>query len=229
MNPAWALPGGNSVHRCEPGVAFRSPASALDVLMSGTPGATKADPKPQSRHSVSRHQLTDKKSRHEGIQRRAVMSCKKVVSVLALAILAVVLVSAQTYTFNHADYATGVGPQTLAIGDFNGDGVKDIVTGNTNSSAHTVSVLLGKRDGTFEPNVDYAAGGAPSSVAVGDFNGDGKLDIIVVYGFENASVGVLLGNGDGTFKPVISTTAGPAGESIAVGDFNGDKKLDIAI
>jgi hypothetical protein len=157
------------------------------------------------------------------------MNCKKVVSVLALAILAVVPASAQTYTFNHADYSTGIGPQTLAIGDFNGDGVKDIVTGNTNSSAHTVSVLLGKRDGTFEPNVDYAAGGAPSSVAVGDFNGDGKLDIIVVYGFENASVGVLLGNGDGTFKPVISTTAGPAGESIAVGDFNGDKKLDIAI
>ena len=149
--------------------------------------------------------------------------------VLTLTMMTVLPAAAQTYMFNRADYATGLGPQTLAIGDFNGDGLMDIVVGNTNSSAHTVSVLLGKADGTFAPAVNYAAGGAPTSVAVGDFNGDGKLDIVVLYGFENAIVSVLLGNGDGTFQPFKTTTAGPAGGSVAVGDFNGDGKLDVAV
>src|ERR1700723_1606698 len=68
-----------------------------------------------------------------------------------------------------------------------------------------------------------------NSIAVGNFNGDGILDIAVVYGFENAVVGVLLGNGDGTFKPFLATTAGPQAGGFAVGDFNGDGKLDVAI
>src|ERR1700723_2032930 len=104
----------------------------------------------------------------------------------------------------------------------------DVVTGNSFSMANTVSVLLGNADGTFAPHVDYPAGGAPVSVKVGDFNGDGKLDIVVLYGSSNASVGILLGNGDGTFKPVMSTTAGPGGTGISVGDFDGDGKLDVA-
>jgi FG-GAP-like repeat/Abnormal spindle-like microcephaly-assoc'd, ASPM-SPD-2-Hydin len=146
-----------------------------------------------------------------------------------LTIAAVSPANAQTYMFNRADYATGQGPETVAVGDFNGDGRLDVVTGNTFSPANTVSVLLGKADGTFAPHVDDPAGGPPSSVAVGDFNGDGKLDIAVLYGSSNASVGILLGNGDGTFRPVISTTAGPGGTGLSIGDFNGDGKLDVAI
>jgi hypothetical protein len=146
-----------------------------------------------------------------------------------LAIGAGSVANAQTYMFNRADYATGQGPETVAVGDFNGDGRLDVVTGNTLSQANTVSVLLGKADGTFAPHVDYPAGGAPASVAVGDFNGDGKLDIVVLYGSSDATVGVLLGNGDGTFKPVLTSTAGAGGTGISVGDFNGDGKLDVAI
>src|SRR5579862_956695 len=149
-------------------------------------------------------------------------------SLIALFTLLGVPALAQTYMFNRADYATGQGPETVAVGDFNGDGRMDIVTGNTNSSSDTVSVLLGKADGTFAPAVDYAAGGTPLGVAVGDFNGDGKLDIAVLYG-SGSTVSVLLGKGDGTFKPFVSTTAGVSGQSIAVGDFNGDGKLDVAI
>ena len=151
--------------------------------------------------------------------------------VIVLAVLAMVaapLASAQTFMFNRADFVTGTGPAVVAVGDFRGNGLMDVVTGN-NDTANTVSVLLGKGDGTFASHVDYPVGSAPSGIAVGDFNGDGKLDIVVVYGFNDARVAVLLGNGDGTFQAFKPTTAGPQGGSIAVGDFNGDGKLDVAV
>jgi hypothetical protein len=145
-----------------------------------------------------------------------------------LTIVAMPLASAQNFMFNRADFATGIGPSVVAVGDFNHDGHMDVVTGN-DDVANSVSVLLGKGDGTFAPHVDYAVGGAVTGVAVGDFNGDGKLDIVIVYGFDPAKVAVLLGNGDGTFKPYMPTTAGFQGGSVAVGDFNGDGKLDVAV
>jgi hypothetical protein len=152
-------------------------------------------------------------------------------TLIVLALLAVVatpLTFAQTFMFNRADFVTGIGPTVLAVGDFNGDGHMDVVTGN-DDAANSVSVLLGNGNGIFATHVDYPVPSAPTGIAVGDFNGDGKLDIAVVYGFENSKVAVLLGNGDGTFKPYVSTTAGPQGGSIAVGDFNGDGKLDVAV
>ena len=61
------------------------------------------------------------------------------------------------------------------MGDFNGDGKADLATANVDGN--TVSVLLGNGDGSFRTNVDYSVGNPnwlPTSVAVGDFNGDGK-------------------------------------------------------
>ena len=72
---------------------------------------------------------------------------------------------------------------------------------------------------------NFLAGAGTGTPAVGDFNGDGKLDLAVV----NAGVGVLLGNGDGTFLPAVQYTAGTQPLSIAAGDFNGDGRLDLAI
>ena len=70
-----------------------------------------------------------------------------------------------------------------------------------------MSVLLGNGNGTFQAAVNYAAGTYPYSVAVGDFNGDGKADLAVAnYGSDNVSV--LLGNGNGTFQAAVNYAAG---------------------
>ena len=82
------------------------------------------------------------------------------------------------------------------------------------------------------PRRSYAVGSPPVSVAVGDFNGDGHLDLAVANGTVSITVSILLGNGDGSFQRmrtyVVSNESGIA-SSVAVGDFNGDGKLDLAV
>jgi hypothetical protein len=96
----------------------------------------------------------------------------------------------------------------VAVADLNGDGKLDLAVANADSN--NISVLMGNGDGTFQPAVNYAAGGgagsSPSTVVVGDFNGDG-------VGSDNVSV--LLGKGDGTFQPDVNyaTGSGPNSES----------------
>jgi hypothetical protein len=87
--------------------------------------------------------------------------------------------------------------------------------------------LMGNGDGTFQPSQTVHVGVNPTGVTVGDFKGDGKLDIVTTNGGDN-SISLLMGNGDGTFQPsrVFLVGANPTG--IMVGDFNGDGKLDIA-
>jgi hypothetical protein len=80
----------------------------------------------------------------------------------------------------------------------------------------------------FKPGQSYAVGKNPISVAVGDFNGDGKLDVAVANS-GSSNVSFLLGNGDGTFQPAVNFDAGVAPNGIAVADFNGDGKLDVAV
>ena len=124
------------------------------------------------------------------------------------------------------NYATGTVPTSVALGDFNGDGIADLVVAN--SGANNVSVLLGNGNGTYQDAVNYAAGTGPSSVAVGDLNGDGFADLVVAnYGANNVSV--LLGNGNGTFQTAVNYGAGFNPFSVVVGDFNGDGKADLAV
>ena len=81
---------------------------------------------------------------------------------------------------------------------------------------------------TPAPALDFATGTNPTSVAVGDFDGDGKLDVAVANnGSDNVSV--LLGNGDGTFQAPVNYPVGDFPWSVAVGDFDGDGKLDLAV
>lgn len=78
------------------------------------------------------------------------------------------------------------------------------------------------------PRTDFPVGHSPSAVAVGDFNGDGKLDMAVADEGDN-TVSILLGNGDGTFQSQSTFPTGVAPDAIVAGDFNGDGKLDLGV
>jgi hypothetical protein len=127
------------------------------------------------------------------------------------------------------DYSTDAAPISLALGDVNGDGRPDLLTANYSANTgrpNTVSVLLGNGNGTFREKVNYPTGASPSSVAVGDVNGDGKPDLFTAN-FDASSVSVLLGNGDGTFRTNVDYATNFSSSSVAVGDLNGDGRPDL--
>ena len=138
----------------------------------------------------------------------------------------------------------------IAYGDVNGDGIPDIVVANNTSSgaASDVSILLGKSDGTYAAPVDFPV--APSgsslhditSIALGDINGDGKLDIAMAGsgssgGLSFDGVGFLINNianptdpltsSSFTAQPLIRTGNRPT--QVVLADFNNDGILDLAV
>src|SRR5881296_1470724 len=140
--------------------------------------------------------------------------------------------AAQTISFiTHKDFVSGSNPVSVAVGDFNADGVQDLALTNYNccnpSSYHpennTVAVLLGNGDGTFQPARTFAVGTNPTSVVAGDFNGDGKLDLAVANAGSN-TIAVLLGNGDGSFQTAQTFAVGITPWSVRMADFNSDGK-----
>lgn len=124
--------------------------------------------------------------------------------------------------------ALGAGTFSLVTGDFNGDGIEDLAT--TNSVSNNVSVLLGRGDGSFNPARTYPLAGAhsvgviPFALASGDFNHDGKTDLVSGGAL---SVTILLGNGAGGFGASSSYFVGFDIACVNVADVNGDGIPDI--
>jgi hypothetical protein len=122
----------------------------------------------------------------------------------------------------------------LVVADFNGDHIPDIAAVNTD--AGTISLLFGRGDGTFAPQLIIDAGvSRPFALAAGDLTNNGIEDLAVVSsGAVSAQPGaVLLGRGDGTFLPAISFTV-PAAQQyptneIRIADVNHDGKADLVV
>src|SRR5947209_8623924 len=116
---------------------------------------------------------------------------------------------------------------SAAVGDFNGDHLLDVALNTAGPAGPAVEVLLGKGDGSFQPNHQIlGVSQVPLSVAAGDFDHNGALDLVTANS-ANGSLSVLLGNGDGTFRPRVDVAVGGAPRAVAVGDFNGDGVLDV--
>jgi hypothetical protein len=132
-------------------------------------------------------------------------------------------------------FPAGGSLSSVTIADFNSDGKPDVAAANAASGG--VSLFLGNGDGTFQGVRTIALTGSsvPLSTVTGDFNGDGKPDLIVAFSQSDPTqpggIAVLLGKGDGTFRsPANITLPGPlATAALIAGDFNGDGKLDIAV
>ena len=120
----------------------------------------------------------------------------------------------------------GVAPTGLVVADFDDDGILDVATADFDSS--TVTVLLGRGDGSFTTAQTLETPGSASRVVTGDLNGDGALDL-VASAFDNNSIAVFLGNGDGTFGDAthVAGNGGPVG--LALADLNGDGNLDLVV
>jgi hypothetical protein len=137
-------------------------------------------------------------------------------------------------TFQAAVNYPAVGLESVVVGDFNGDGKLDFAVGvgtcsKTSCPSH-LETFLGKGDGTFQPG--QLSLGTPfvtgHLIELGDFNGDGKLDLITANS-SSASISMFLGEGTGYFQAAVNYPIGTNPFSLAVGDFNGDGKLDIAV
>ena len=116
---------------------------------------------------------------------------------------------------------------THVAADFIGDGILDLA----GSGATSASVMLNNGDGTFQARIDYPVAGQTQDVAAGDFNRDGRMDVVVTLNTPQISLSLLLGNGDGTFTAPINfpNTSGFDSPSVVAADLNNDGKLDVVL
>src|SRR6478609_3067263 len=160
-----------------------------------------------------------------------------------LSLLFAAFVFAQNPFASNTRIPVGAGPASIAVSDFNGDGKKDLAVANKTDK--NISVLLGNGAGGFAnaPGspllMDPDGYGGPGLITAGDFNGDGKLDILYAddrffqlgpmsYA-SGPTLAIRLGNGDGTFAPSLGPLASVSSQwaRMRSADVNGDGKLDV--
>jgi hypothetical protein len=132
-------------------------------------------------------------------------------------------------------YPAGPNPLLVATGDFNGDGKPDVVVVNYLpalpglTDSEQVRVLLGKGDGSLEAALPpITISGAPASIALADFNGDGRLDVAIVQS-ETNTASILLGKGDGTFASPLTFALGGTPAQVQAADMDGDGRPDLVV
>ncbi|HEY3628274.1 MAG TPA: VCBS repeat-containing protein [Terracidiphilus sp.] len=123
-------------------------------------------------------------------------------------------------------------PVVIAAGDFNRDGIADLAEATApdgeNSGPHLLTVMLGRKDGTFTTVASHTVIGAnPRALVVGDFNGDGNPDVIVGDG--DGAILEFLGDGRGNMAPGSNIPTAGSVVSLAAGHFTKDGNLDIVI
>ena len=161
--------------------------------------------------------------------------CNAVIDLIGTATVLIVLhvgeAPAQTLpTFgNPVVYPVGTDPTTIRTADLDGDGNLDLVIVNSASGGEgSISVLLGKGDGTFDERMDRPAGIQPFGLAVGEITGDRRLELIATSASSDA-VSIFRGLPRGRFAPSASFPTGDLPVQVVVGDFDRDGWLDFAV
>ena len=126
------------------------------------------------------------------------------------------------------NYAVGTSPVALVSGTFNTKNDQNLDLAVVNQGSNSVSVLLGKGDGTFGLKQDFPVGTTPTAITVADFNGDGFNDLAITNRADN-DFSLLLGTGSGTFPTQTTFTTGNGPSSIVSADFNADGSQDVAV
>lgn len=121
----------------------------------------------------------------------------------------------------------------IAVADLNKDGRPDLITAGNDGTDGRVTVRLGSGGGSFGAGVSVVAGADASSLAIGDINGDGNIDVVAAGYLDSmgflGGASVLLGSGSGTFSSSVSYVTSSMGGALGLGlsDLNGDGNLDL--